>query len=115
MKAFEGGAQPVESIAQRNGELGTGLCQKKASWFANEERRAQALLEQADLVAHGGLRDRQFLGRTGEIHVPRRGLEGAQTRDGWQWLRHKLDLSLDVESKLVSRPGAVKTVGGCAP
>ena len=98
MKILECGAQPVEGVAQLNGEFGTGLGEKKPAWFANEKRRAQAFFQKADLIADRGLCDRKLFRGARKIHMPCRGLKGTQARDGRQMSYHKADLSWNWEA-----------------
>ncbi|GGD98159.1 hypothetical protein GCM10011529_00230 [Polymorphobacter glacialis] len=52
-----------------------GFGEDDAALVAVEKRRAEAFLEQADLVADGGLGHAEFGGGAGKIAVARRGLE----------------------------------------
>ena len=49
-----------------------------------EQTQAQLLLQTADAMADGGLRQIQFHGRTSEAAMPRRRLERAETVQRWQ-------------------------------
>ena len=79
---------------QGDGELRASLGENEPSRFANEERGAEAVFQETNLITHRRLRDRQFLRGTREIHVPRCGFEGTQAADGRQRLGHKADLSV---------------------
>ena len=49
---------------------------------AGEERYAEFGFERADLMAHGAVRDEEFVGGAGEAFVARGGFEGTQGVEG---------------------------------
>ena len=58
---------------------------------ADEQGQAKLLLQPADLMADRGLGDGELIGRAGEAHVTRGGLEGAQAVQGWE--QHEASLA----------------------
>ena len=79
--AGEGRAQGVEGLAHRYRETLAGLGQAHLARHAQEQRRADPLLEQLDLIADRRLGHAQLLAGTGEAAEPGRGLEGADGRE----------------------------------
>ena len=70
------GHRLVEALAGRG--------QLQMAGAALEHRRAEMLLQQLHLPAHGRLGHPQLLGRPGEVQMPGRGLEDHETIGGRQ-------------------------------
>jgi hypothetical protein len=76
------GGQVVERPAQDRQVALAGVGEDERAGLAGEEPGAQPVLQVLDLLADGGRRDAQLLGRLGEAGMPRRRLEGAQPVQG---------------------------------
>ena len=68
----------LQRVAHLGGVGAAGDGELHRLTLAQEQRRAERLLEQTDLPADGALRQAQLLGRGGEAFGPRRRLESAQ-------------------------------------
>ena len=99
--------QPIERVAHRRQQHLALVGQDQRPVHAAEQRRAQVLLERADLMADRRLGDEQLVGRLGEAEVAGRGLERAQRIERRQSGRHAALLSMSQTYRLDEQPSFV--------
>ncbi|MNL32526.1 hypothetical protein D3C87_1543840 [compost metagenome] len=80
----KGVAQQVKCLPHLRRQPGPHYAQLNLPRLAQKQCRAQALLQQLDLVADGGLGHAQFLGSPGEAEMTCDGLKGTDGRERWQ-------------------------------
>jgi len=78
MDRLDGGGERIEALAQARQRGARRFRELHAAARALEELHAEVVLEALDLVAHGGLRDRELVRRLLEGEMARRGLEYPQ-------------------------------------
>src|SRR6516164_3071648 len=107
----EGRAQQLEGLGGARRKAASGLGERDLARKAQEEGRANPLLQQLDLIADRSLRHAELVRGPGEAQMPRRRLEGADGGEGWERVRRhwsavwdKSALCMMIEFRLDYKP-----------